>query len=599
MEATDKTSSSSRGVRYEYEPLNSKVTFRILELLPGNEDDPVSYRLHAANWDPPPPYEAISYAWGDVNDTTLSFCHDLPLFITRSLKDGLVAMRFKDRSRLLWADAICIDQSNYAERGHQVSQMRLIYEKATNVLVWLGSDVDERAGKAMHMMNAIADDSTKKATGNAHEGKAGLRKVDELWDVLPQRMLKGPLYSNTDNWRTLAWFFSRPWFNRLWVIQEVNSNPNVEVLCGGNQISWDVVALGASYIERHPKIYLFYDFPASYYRNAYYMRRRLWFREVTLPSLLNWGRSFRATDPLDRVYALMGMPTFSKMSDPLRVDYSITPVELGQRVAVRCIKDMQSLRILYYAQHFREGEKFPSWIPRWDREEQYRPINDTLKKVRWKASGDFKPEFSFGKGTLKLDGAEFDVIKSCVPLGECSWLDDESMSDHPILKFLETHSMDSAYPTGCKSLDAFSVSLTTGLGVNLRKASEDMVSFEANFAAYLNYLLHQTGCVRCITSTLKARAKLGDSFEYESLVRKKGRNRSLFSTEGGFIGLGPPHCNPGDRVCILFGGEVPFVLRPVGGCYQLVGDAYVHGIMEGEALNMPGFKGTKGCFEIV
>ena len=356
---------------------------------------------------------------------------------------------------------------------------------------------------------------------------------------------------------------------------------------------------GASYIERHPKIYLYWGFPTSYYRNAYYMRRRLWFREVTLPSLLNWGRSFRATEPLDRVYALMGMPSFAQMSEPLRVDYSITPVELGKKVAVRCIQDMQSLRILYYAQHFREGEKSPSWVPRWDREEDYHPINDTLKKVRWNASGNLKPSVNFAEGSLTLSGLEFDTITSCVPLGDGIWLDDEGVAAQPILEFLKSHNMDRSYPAGCTSMYAFSVALTTGLGVSLRKALEDVDSLKANFAAYMSRLLHNTGHEAYVTSSLKAQAKLGDSFEYASLVRKKGRNRALFSTEKGYIGLGPPHCRPGDIVCILFGGEVPFVLRPVEGRYQLVGDAYVHGIMEGEALRPHDSDGPNAYFEIV
>ena len=590
---------SSERAQYKYEPLSSKSTFRILELLPGDEGDTISYRLHAANWNSPPPYEAISYAWGDVKDTTISFCHEFPLPITQSLGDGLVAMRRKDRSRFLWADAICIDQSNNEERGHQVSQMRIIYEKATKVLVWLGRDADGHAKDAMDMLGVIHDGCTCRSDKNADSDRPKLKELDELWDVLPQKMLRGVPHNNARNWKALAWFYSRPWFNRLWVVQEVNTNADVEVLCGGHYTSWDIVALGASYIERHPKIYLYWGFPTSYYRNAYYMRRRLWFREVTLPSLLNWGRSFRASDPLDRVYALMGMPSFTKMSEPLRVDYSITPIELGKKVAIRCIQDMQSLRILYYAQHFREGETFPSWVPRWDREEDYHPINDTLKKVRWKASGDLKPSVSFAEGSLELSGIEFDTIRSCVPLGDGAWLDDESVAVHPVLKFLENHHMDRTYPAGGTSMYAFSVALTTGLGVSLRKAAEDIESLQANFAAYMSCLLRNTGCEAYSTSSLKAQAKLGDSFEYASLVRKKGRNRALFSTERGYIGLGPPHCRPGDLVCILFGGEVPFVLRPVGGRYQLVGDAYVHGIMEGEALSTPGFEDSKACFEIV
>lgn len=553
--------------------------------------------MHIVDWTSPPAYEAISYAWGDVGDTTSSFCDGHLVLITHNLKDALATMRRRDRPRFLWADAVCIDQSCKEEREHQVSHMLVIYEKATRVLVWLGKDVDGQAVKAAAALEEIAGECIRLGGGKEKAHRSTLKYVDELWDVLPQGSLKGPRWTNPNSWKALAWLFSRPWFDRLWVIQEVNSNIEVDILCGGVQTSWDVVALVASYIQRHPKIHLYWGFPDSYHRNAYYMRRRLWFREVTLPSLLNWGRSFSATEPLDRVYALMGMPSFAKMANPFKVDYSISTVDLGKKVAARCIQEMQSLRVLCYAQHIEEKDTVPSWVPRWDCTEQYNPINDTLKKVRWRASGDTKPSVDFEDGVLKLTGVVFDEIKSYRPLGNATWLENNDLENHPILEFLATDNAGSVYPTGGKSLDAVALSLTAGLGANLRKASENITSFRANFAAYSSRLLYLANLY--ISSSLKTQAEFGDWFEYESLVAKKGRNRSLFYTRTGYIGLGPPGCRVGDLVCLLFGGEVPFILRPRAESYQLVGDGYVHGIMEGEAVSTYATERAKIVFRVV
>ncbi|PVH80545.1 hypothetical protein DL98DRAFT_515399 [Cadophora sp. DSE1049] len=64
------------------------------------------------------------------------------------------------------------------------------------------------------------------------------------------------------------------------------------------------------------------------------------------------------------------------------------------------------------------------------------------------------------------------------------------------------------------------------------------------------------------------------------------RDRVLFQTGKGYIALGPVITQPGDIVCLFHGGNVPYVLRPTAGYYQLVGECYVHGIMNGEAMQV-------------
>ncbi|KAF2432985.1 HET-domain-containing protein, partial [Tothia fuscella] len=123
---------------YQYTPLPSNTSFRFLELLPGPREEAPSYRLHFADWNSPPEYEAISYAWGNLARTHSSLCDNKSMEITQSLHECLVHIRHQDASRVLWADAGCIDQSNVDERNFQVSNMRQIYKNAQKVLVWLG-----------------------------------------------------------------------------------------------------------------------------------------------------------------------------------------------------------------------------------------------------------------------------------------------------------------------------------------------------------------------------------------------------------------------------------------------------------------------------
>ncbi|KAK3341031.1 heterokaryon incompatibility protein-domain-containing protein [Neurospora tetraspora] len=84
------------------------------------------------------PYGALSYTWGDSPDAYEIFINDRKSLVKENLHMALLALRQTDEDRLLWIDAICIDQDNDKEKGHQVGQMRQIYENAEQVLIWLG-----------------------------------------------------------------------------------------------------------------------------------------------------------------------------------------------------------------------------------------------------------------------------------------------------------------------------------------------------------------------------------------------------------------------------------------------------------------------------
>lgn len=94
---------------YQYEALPAQTSFRVLELLPGNAEDSISCLLQLADLALPhstPRFEAISYAWGDVNDRVPILCHGRRVYVTRNLECALRHLRYPDRSRYVWADAI-------------------------------------------------------------------------------------------------------------------------------------------------------------------------------------------------------------------------------------------------------------------------------------------------------------------------------------------------------------------------------------------------------------------------------------------------------------------------------------------------------------
>jgi hypothetical protein len=122
---------------YQYRPLPSERFIRLLELYPGQTDDNIRCGLRETTLEDASNYEAISYAWGDPINKVNIFCDEKIILVTLNLKNALHRLKLKDRSRILWADAICINQHDDLEKGSQVKRMARIYGKATRVCVWL------------------------------------------------------------------------------------------------------------------------------------------------------------------------------------------------------------------------------------------------------------------------------------------------------------------------------------------------------------------------------------------------------------------------------------------------------------------------------
>jgi hypothetical protein len=97
------------------------------------------------------PYEALSYTWGDTKRTARITLNGRSLLVTENLYTALLHLRSSSEDRIMWIDAICIDQDNWEERGHQVQLMGDIYQQAERVVVWLGRGT-EATDIAMHCM---------------------------------------------------------------------------------------------------------------------------------------------------------------------------------------------------------------------------------------------------------------------------------------------------------------------------------------------------------------------------------------------------------------------------------------------------------------
>ncbi|KAK8058152.1 hypothetical protein PG994_008600 [Apiospora phragmitis] len=203
----------------------------------------------------PPQYTALSYAWGDADDTVNIEVNGIRTRVTSSLQGALRALRRSDDTLLIWADAICIDQSNKAEQSSQVRPMATIYSKAESVVVWIGPrspDSSSAIPLALELCNA--SDS---------EGKVESCIEKE---------------SNRDYFAALVNLFERDYWSRLWVVQEILSAKSVTVCCREGSIPWGVLQELMAVLERHEDI-LKHCFPSGFARGS---RHRQSFAHILL-----------------------------------------------------------------------------------------------------------------------------------------------------------------------------------------------------------------------------------------------------------------------------------------------------------------------------
>ncbi|KUJ12573.1 HET-domain-containing protein [Mollisia scopiformis] len=170
-----------------------------------------------------PGYEALSYCWGPnvIYDSIDVNGHQVP--VRRGLWTALHYLRYPSggKKRILWTDAICINQDDLAERSDQVAIMYAIFNRGSEVIVWLGEVYD----KSNLAMKAI-ERSTKDYSVAEAEAEAEVDLRSEA-DILVERH------------HAILSFYNRPYWSRLWILQEVCLARKLSLHCGTKSVSWE------------------------------------------------------------------------------------------------------------------------------------------------------------------------------------------------------------------------------------------------------------------------------------------------------------------------------------------------------------------------
>lgn len=377
-----------------YKPLNEdRKELRLLTLLPpshGREDGTIQCELATYSLLPPhpeknglplPSYDALSYEWGPSTSNRREIqLQDEPYLIRENLWLALHRLRSSSRRRTLWIDALCINQHDDRERGHQVGLMSVIYSRARMVHVWLGPESEntleafdlleiiwEASGKCRYTQleqvvfkqlelsvekneSSPQEDITKEKSDTQEKVATIHARIEErralCWydiDLMGHLMQE---YAQAKDWDWNAWLameelLDLSYWHRIWIVQEFVLARRLQIYCGSHSISWKAFDGALSHVLR---------FKAHRFPDTHFVQTRFWSishsagRKVwdmrsrgrenkTLLSLLEAFQNSQCSDRRDKVYALLGLAK-DVPSGAIEVDYAKAPFELAMEVVM-------------------------------------------------------------------------------------------------------------------------------------------------------------------------------------------------------------------------------------------------------------------------
>ncbi|KAG4443370.1 hypothetical protein IFR05_001159 [Cadophora sp. M221] len=352
---------------FSYDSLAESDSIRLLLLEPGQPGDPIHCSLihtsiaecHDNIYEQ---YTALSYVWGSQENPQLISVGSRPFRITANLAAALDDLRDSCKPLRLWADAICIDQSNIRERNHQIKHMRDIFSLAQRTVVYLGQSTE--------MSSFVLERLHHWRVHGAHDEPVLTKAVID--DMAALHIL------------------SRAWFGRVWTYQELVLSKEVWVQCGRHRLKWDVfctVLLGQDHRmilngrKEEPEDLTGVMSPSFLLllrmrdaRLRYILSLFSDEEPEPLLSVLLARRGSGVTDPRDMVYGHFAVSGLHHAANgtiraPVpEVDYSKSVAQVFAEATVYIINSTRSNHVLFHSEVRTPSQRrknLPSWVPDW------------------------------------------------------------------------------------------------------------------------------------------------------------------------------------------------------------------------------------------
>ncbi|CAJ2500007.1 Uu.00g028600.m01.CDS01 [Anthostomella pinea] len=630
-------------------------TIRILIVEPGAFQDTIhgSFRYEsigesgAGTLD----YEALSYFWGPRSnrdhicitngDSGESSSSTVAFSVSHTVTSAIKSLRCKDKPLRIWVDAICINQADLGEREHQVNLMGSIYSRARAVHIWLGEgecgsgptlrvirdaynlDVDQGCQGGRHCLCEGSPHSGLESLKHYVQGqsKSSWHHLDELFEFHKELFDEEQTARDGGNhWHVWTiWVLLRnPWFMRVWVLQEALRAQRALVHCGTSTVEWRELAQVAEWVCEP----------------QYIMHRRHLHTGLMMPPVWNkLGREkdvplldlflatldMRATDPRDRLFALLGLSHeikgLAEIPTALRPDYSKT---LGKAMAdfTRwCIVKQRSLRVLsmIHCQPSRgwrctdpvsstRSSSGTTWALGSEGYSTWVDMNLLSKFSLLNVGGNLEPDPSLvledvesDPPVLKLRGRRIGAIEAIgyPPRSMLASFEAVANGDvqlKPSVLSVFVHLLD---PCG------YHGSWTRPLERNPRHS----VNFRDSSMVYYDHLrAHHAYFPPPPAQVLNEHAGNAPSFDLADASHIPSCiHPCYFLATAGQYGLCPWAARVNDIIVTLDGGQVPYLLRPVGlestVCFEFVGECFVEGLT-GNDSDSPVFGSQAETFSI-
>lgn len=621
-------------------------------------------------------YQALSYTWGPGHQTHSILVQGIgDIAITESLDTCLRHLRHETDTLTLWIDQVSINQKDTAEKNKQVLLMREAYSRADKVVVWLGqaaNGTDELIDLLLMFGQKAKDWGVDYYQTKEHieEFRNIISRVDMTdtktieWEAICNHAQEALSPHLGALWR----FYQRPWFQRIWIVQEFSLGRNVVLVCGHKRADPDILHQGIQICSlASGRMWDWYESgylellrdkqPLSKLVNC---RKKCqwrlqgiskgWSLLTHLKFLFSSNDPMDATDPRDRIFGLLALPSDADELNIVPEYDADTTVEQVYTRAARAIISVGQLELLNLCsselRSIGNRGALPSWVPDWryppppsfcnikhpDRQKPYfsaggRPVGTVGTQ------GALPSLLDDRNGVLALEGYVVDEIEAigkawygeppqrsvhrdmsldpaaCEAKFRLDHADAIAEIHHQILNFL-----DNVKEMCEDAIDKYSKAgqLTSAIEASLREAiwrvpigdladgipaggtQRATREYERAYDAFVRRSMRQ----KCrdpmeYVSKWQAQQQELNNKDFLALAEKYSgnmeemKNKRLFLTKNGYVGMGPLVSVPGDVVVIFVGAQTPFVLRSqdlVTGGFVLLGEAYCHMVMDGEIL---------------
>jgi hypothetical protein len=605
--------------------------------------------------------------------------------VTRNLKEALWQFR-EDRKRLVrtksnatprsrllhfWVDAICINQRDNEEKRFQVALMTEIYQRARHVFAWLGS-ADKSSDLAIRCINTIGKKAEACGMEDAFEvcrtiwhdmvfvpeGMQRLvsrdpiiQNVDGSLFTVPRQAMRD-LFDIVSGWKSqnnllpiteLKDLFTRSWWTRMWVLQEITLSRDTQFICGTQKLPksrcnafihmyaalWIITMTAFQREQRSLSKYhhdivmnLFHHRPTVLVSMSRIHRENRFplaaLLRATCVGSINPNRhgphNFEATKPEDKIFALLGLAADRKELESFGVvpNYDI-PYEQTYAITMAALLQQGHISLLSMCQTPRSPD-LPSWVPDWSQS-----VTDMLQDIQ---NNHVTPYPEFSASGRQAHSTSINIFKDSGIVRRItirSYLYDEiyqvggfpnrtnskevplsqtySWPIHWLLEIIRlSYCTKRDYKGFCNRLRASGRSSIGDVGWNEDGDYErvgnvrfaDAIVLLRDGLQFIKNARFKSDARRFIASQERKGAvgsKIKNKLQLASEINGKSLGRLPFVTQNGHLGLSSERVMKGDRIAVIAGSQVPFVLRPQDeGQFSVVSEAYVDGIMDGESV---------------